>query len=301
MNFRPKKTNPLLLFLPLIGIVAFMALWLLFGAWDYYRTKQIYRGHPRVTVRIVSLAPNLTEIIAALDAGYRLAGRSDSCDYPAGVEAVPSTGEFGNPNIEKILALRPTHVVYTDLQDKTIPDKLRRYNIAVHEIPCAALHDIAPAFRILGELTGHRGEGEALATELETRLSELHAKVVENPPTVFIFLWNDPIVTVGSDSFITDLVRLAGGRNVFDDVPNAYFNVPPEQAVSRNPDMILSLVSEKPGTLAPLLSKNPGWAATRAIRENKVIEGLPLDLVCRPGPRVVEAIEAIHEALGKMK
>jgi iron complex transport system substrate-binding protein len=106
-------------------------------------------------------------------------------------------------------------------------------------------------------------------------------------------------MTVGQNSFITDLVHLAGGRNVFDDVPNAYFNVPPELAVSRNPDLLLSLTDDAPGTLAPLLAKNPGWAATRAIRENRVIEGLPLDIILRPSPRVLEAIGALRDALKK--
>jgi len=238
-------------------------------------------------------------MLAAIDASPLLVGRSDSCDFPADLTRLPSVGEFGNPNLEKILALRPTHVVYTDLQDKSIPETLRRYNIDVREISCSGLHHIAPAFRLLGELTGHRGKADTLATQLETRLAELRANVAENPPAVFLLLWNDPLMTVGGDSFISDLVLLAGGRNVFDDVPNAYFNVPPEQAVSRNPDIILSLVSEKPGTLAPVLAKNPGWAATRALRENRVIEGLPLDIICRPGPRVMEAIEALQEALEK--
>ena len=255
---------------------------------------------PSSPLRILSLAPSLTEILFALDAAPLLVGRTDSCDFPVEASSLPSTGSFGDPGIERILALRPTHVVYVDLRDKTIPDLLRRHNIETHQIPCDRLDDIAPAFRALGEITQTRGKAGALATRLENRLSELRGKPGDLPrPGVFLLMWHDPLMTVGSGSFITDLVQLAGGRNLAAEVPDAYFNVSLEWVVARNPEIILSLVDAEPGVLHARLSENPGWAATRAIRENRVLDGLPLDIICRPGPRIVEAVEAIQKALEK--
>jgi iron complex transport system substrate-binding protein len=252
-------------------------------------------------LRIISPAPHRTETLFAIHAESLLAGRTDSCDFPADAASIPSTGLFGEPNIERILALRPTHVVYTDLLNKNIPDLLRQHNIIAQKIPCDNLDDIAPAIRGLGEITGLGGNAGALATNLETRLAELRDEAGrrEKRPAVFMFMWHEPLMTVGRGSFISDLLVLAGGRNVADDIPDAYFNVSPEWAVARDPEIILSLLDASAGALHKNLSQHPGWSATRAVRENRVVENLPLDIICRPGPRVFEAVEAIRKALGE--
>ena len=256
---------------------------------------------PSSPIRILSLAPSLTEILFALDPAPPLIGRTDSCDFPPEASAIPSTGAFGEPDLERLLALRPTHVVYVDLHNKTLPDLLRRHNIEVLHIPCDQLNDIAPAIRQLGELAKLRGKSDALATTIENSLSELRGKFppLATRPGVFLLMWHDPLMTVGGGSFITDLVHLAGGRNIAADTPNPYFNVSLEWVVTQNPEMILSLVETPPGVLRKRLSENPGWASTRAIRENRVLDTLPLDLICRPGPRILEAVEAIQQALEK--
>jgi len=254
---------------------------------------------PASPPRILSLAPSLTEILFAIDAAPLLAGRTDACDFPPEASAIPSTGAFGEPDFERLIAFRPTHVVYVDLHNKTLPDLLRRRNITVLHIPCDQLDDIAPAIRQLGELTHLRGNSEPLATRIETRLSELRGNPapLATRPGVFLLMWNDPLMTVGGGSFITDLVHLAGGRNIAADTPNPYFNVSLEWVVTRNPDILLSLIEAPPGALRKRLSENPGWAATRAIRENRVLDSLPLDLMCRPGPRILEAVEALQNEL----
>ena len=261
---------------------------------------------PNPQIRIVSLAPNLTESLAVINALPFLVGRTFHCDYPAEALAeIPSTGLFGEPDLERVIALRPTHVVYTDLRDKTIHDTLCRFGINVVQIPCERLDEIAPAIRVLGELTGRAADAGAFATHLETRLAELRAASEKIPdaerPDAFFFLGDSPLYTVGRDSFITDLLYLAGGRNIAADTATAYFPATPEIFISRNPGILIPIYDAPPGTLHKNLSQHPGWAATRAIRENRVIEGLPLDLLTRPGPRVLEAIEALREALERLK
>ena len=252
-------------------------------------------------LRLVSLAPNLTEMLCAMDARPLLVGRTDACDFPPEAAAIPSTGAFGEPDLERLLALRPTHVVYADLLNKSIPGRLRRLNIDVRHIPCERLDDIAPALRALGEIARREAAAETLAARLETRLAELRANAdtlpVEQRPGVFLLMWNDPLMTVGGGSFITDLFHLAGARNLAAETPAPYFNASPEWAVSLNPGILVSFLDAPPGTLQKLLAQSPGWSATRAIRENRVIEDLPLNLLLRPGPRVLDAVEAIRQAL----
>ncbi|MCL1887352.1 MAG: cobalamin-binding protein [Kiritimatiellaeota bacterium] len=253
------------------------------------------------TPRIISLAPNLTEILFAIGAAPLLVGRTDSCDFPPEAATVPSTGPFGEPDLERLLVLRPTHVLYADLLDKTLPETLRRHNIQILHLPCDQLDAITPAIRELGGLTGRRGKADELATTLETRLAELRAAADALPPEqrpgVFFFLWGDPLMTVGCGSFITGLLHLAGARNIADDTPAAYFNASPEAFIARDPSVIISLMDAPAGALHKNLSQHPGWAATRAVRENRIIEDLPLDLINRPGPRVLEAVEAFQKAL----
>ncbi len=251
-------------------------------------------------IRLISLAPSLSEIIAELDATSLLIARTDVCNYPAVITNLPSVGAFGNPDLERLLALRPTHVLYVDLQNKTLPELLRRHNIHVQHIPCDRLDDIAPAIRTIAQLTGHTTDTN-LATRIETRIAELRANAAARSdaqrPGVFFFLWNAPLMSVGRDSFITELLLLAGGRNIADDVSAPYFNASPEWAIARNPDILISLLPSPPGTLRPLLAPNPGWSATRAFQNNRIVENLPLDIICRPGPRVLDAIDALQNAI----
>ncbi len=251
-------------------------------------------------IRIVSLAPSLTEIAAAIGAGHLLAGRTSVCNYPAGaLERVPVVGGFGAPSIEALLAAAPTLVISTDLEDKTLIDRLQALGIAHRHIPCERLDDIAAAIRTLGALTGRAAPADALADTLETAITRQRRDAEGNAgdvPGVYLEIWHDPPMTAGRDTYLNDLITLAGGRNIAGTLARGYFRPAPEWVVQQNPAVIIcAYMSGQPP--ARLLNARPGWNRIDAVQHGRVVHGLDNDIILRPGPRVLEAIEVLRACI----
>lgn len=277
------------------------------------------------TPRIVSLAPNLTEIICAIGAGAALVGRTSACDYPPEIiRSVPVIGGFGAPSLDRLLATRPTLILDVDLEDETMANLIMRTGVRRVRVPCAKLDDIPAAIVTVGCLA-HCAAAQPLAERIRHAVSERrHAIKVgqasgQTTPTVFAEIWGDPLMTVGRNSFVSELIALAGGRNLGDEVTDKdYFPVSSEWVIARNPDIILCLYmsgvddGKPPGdeqrinagtqvtaanpdsTACGRLSGRPGWAQIKAVRDRRVYGGFDNNLILRPGPRVLEGIAALQ-------
>lgn len=243
-------------------------------------------------VRVVSLAPNLTEIIFAVGAGDRLVGRTDVCDWPPPAAAVPVVGSFGRPVLEAVLRQRPTLVLTTDLEDEAALASLGRYGIVHRRIPCNTLDEIAPALREVGRLTDAAAAGRQAGDSLADALDRLRAEAARDGhrPRVFVEIWGDPLMTAGRRSFVAELVRLAGASNLADVVDADYFTVSPEWVISRDPEMIFCLYMSRDTQAVQRVRQRVGWQSVRAVRENAVYDGFPSDLLFRPGPRVLDGV-----------
>ncbi|MBI3987765.1 MAG: cobalamin-binding protein [Lentisphaerae bacterium] len=250
--------------------------------------------------RVVSLAPSLTEIVCAIGAADLLAGRTSACDYPPEIVGkTPVVGGFGKPSMDILLTLNPTLVLDVDLEDENVGRLLDQAGVERHRIRCSTLADIPPAIIEVGRLL-HRDEpAKALADTISARLAELR-KTAEggldprhSVPAVFVEIWGDPVTTAGKGSFLSDLVALAGGRNIGDEVNKDYFTVSPEWIVARDPDIILCLYMSRGGSVRDAVSARTGWSAIKAVKERRVYDDLDNALILRPGPRVVEGIEAL--------
>ncbi len=254
---------------------------------------------PGAVPRVVSLAPSLTEAVFAIGAGGLLVGRSSACDYPPEAARVPVAGDFGRPSFERILALRPTMVLEVDLEDETLARRLEEQGIRRVHVACDRVGDIAPAVRRLGALLGRAGRAEALAASIEGGLAARRAAAAGRAgPSVYAEIWNDPLMTVGASSFISEMVALAGGRNVGDESPREYFRVASEWVVARDPEVVLCLyMAPAGGAAAAGVGRRPGWDAVRAVRNGRVFAGLDNDLLLRPGPRVLEGIGVLERCL----
>jgi iron complex transport system substrate-binding protein len=246
--------------------------------------------------RVVSLAPNITEIVCALGAASQLAGRSSACDYPPDlVGKVPIAGDFGVPSLERLLAVKPDGVLYTDLADMTLDSKLRRIGLHPAKIACSRLEDIPGAITTVGALLHRETEAATLALELKRRIDAARAAIPTGPrPRVLILIWNDPLTAVGRNAFIADLVTLAGGQNLGDEINRDYFQVSREWVLARDPDVILCffMASEKP--VRQVVMQMPGWNNLKAVREQRVYDGFDNNVVVRPGPRVIEGLNQIR-------
>ncbi len=251
--------------------------------------------------RLVSLAPSLTEIVFAIGAGERLVGRTDVCNFPPAARRVAVAGSFGRPSLEAILALRPTMVLTVDLEDERALDPLVAAGIVHRRIVCRRLDDIPGAIRETGELAAAREQARALADGLAAEVARLRAArgaaEAASVPSVFIEIWGDPLMTAGRRSFVSELVALAGGRNLGDELAGDYVTVSPEWVARSDPDVILCLYMASDTRAAERVAARAGWRHLRAVRERRVYDGFDTDVLFRPGPRVLEGVESLRRTL----
>ena len=250
-------------------------------------------------VRIISTAPALTEIVCAVGAAATLVGRTDACDYPPEMlRDIPAVSKFAAPNLEQVIALAPTYLLESFLVDPLKRSTLESFGIHVEHIPCDRMADIPVAIRRIGEITLHRDEAEALAGKIEGELSLRGAEAKEqlrHYRTLLLFDPNTP-VTCGPNTFVSEIVALAGGINVAESLKKEYDNVSLEWIVEQDPELIICFFQSH-GEPAEHFKGRMGWKELRAVREGRVLTPLNLDLVCRPGPRVLEGVREMRRLL----
>jgi ABC-type Fe3+-hydroxamate transport system substrate-binding protein len=236
--------------------------------------------------RIVSLIPATTELLFAIGAGPRVVGRTTWCDYPPEASAVPNLGDGIRPNLEAIVAQHPDLVVlYESAQNGDAARRLRELGIPEVRLSVDRLADVDRIAGILGRLSGTEHGADSLAAAFDTALS--HATAVPDSstrPRVLILVWDQPPMTVGAGSFLSELVDRAGAVNLFSDIGRSSAQVSVEAVVARNPDLVL-VASE--GT--PAFAERPEWQPVRAIRERRFVR-VTSSAFSRPSPRAPDAI-----------
>ena len=246
--------------------------------------------------RIVSLAPNLTEIVYAIGAGDRLVGDTTYCDYPQEAKTVAKVGDTLQPSIERILALRPQLVlVSTASQLDAFIEQLDEHDIAVY---VTDPHDLEGVFRSIisvGDLLNEPVAASDLVKQLRARSETVERAVAGlTPVSVFFQLSGQPLYTAGGSSFVTNLIERAGGRSVTSDVKEAWPRLSDERALASRPEAVIMLSGDSMGAsantkVAPALENSP------AVKNGRVylIDG---DLLTRPGPRLIDGLEQMaHE------
>lgn len=255
---------------------------------DLGRTVKI----PQAIERAVSLAPNLTENIFAVGAGNKLVGVTTYCDYPEEAKQIAKIGDTINPNIETIIALKPQIVfVSTASQMENFTKMLEQRDISVFVTNPNDFQGILRNLKQLGDILGTAPNAEKLIADLQNRVKAVEEKVKNQPKTkVFVQISREPLFTIGKDSFITEIVALAGGESATKDVSTAYPKLSKETALALNPAAII--LSESPDNLA----SNDVFINSDAVK-NKRIFKVNAALMARPGPRIVDAVEQIAKDL----
>jgi iron complex transport system substrate-binding protein len=246
--------------------------------------------------RVISLAPNLTEIVFAVGGGDRLVGRTSYCDYPAEAKAVAAVGDTLHPSLERIIALRPQVVlISTASQLEIFSQQLHNQNIAVF---VTDPHDLDGVFRTIehvGEIVGQKQQAQLVVQKLRERANAVEEAVKGKPPVrVFYQVSGEPLHTIGRDAFITDLLRRAGGISVTADVPGAWPRFSDESALAARPDAIILPTGGSMGaansTVTNALRQSPAVLSGRVYKIND-------DHLARPGPRSLDGFEAMARAL----
>ena len=253
---------------------------------------------PEKIDRIVSLAPNLTEIVYAVGAGDRLVGDTTYCDYPEAAKSVAKVGDTMRPSVERIIALKPQIVlVSTASQLETFTQQLDTQNISVYVTDPQSLNDVFRSIQTLGDLFEEHERATALVEELKHRSDETTfavARIQAKPIRVFYQVSGEPLYTIGRDAYLTDLIRRAGGVSVTADVPEAFPRFSDEAALASKPDAIILPTGGAMGPansdVAPPLKHSPAVINNRVFKIND-------DHLSRPGPRLVDGLEEMARAL----
>lgn len=248
------------------------------------------QSHPESTSkapqRIISLVPSVTELIWSVGAGERLVGVTWNDNYPPPVQKLPKIGDQA-VDLEKVLELKPDLVVLDSNfnQDK---DKLERLGVPVLELRCERLDDIPQAMRTLGRELDCRDSADSAAESFEERLKTIEPLGSAQP--IFIEIWGEPLMTVGSKTLMADIFTHLNLVNCYAD-QEGYFQVDPESMISRRPEIILYPRSADQSTDSRALE-----LCGRVGLEPVLVEVNP-DLLIRPGPRILDGMEALRKNL----
>jgi ABC-type Fe3+-hydroxamate transport system substrate-binding protein len=255
---------------------------------DLGRTVQL----PARVERAVSLAPSLTEMIFAVGAGDRLVGVTTYCNFPKEALAIQKVGDTQTPNIETIIALKPEVVfVSTASQLEAFMKTLEEQNIAVFVTDPKNLADVYRDLARFSSMFGTSQHAALLIEGLIGRVDSVEEELQgEKPVRVFLQISKDPLYTIGKESFMTDLIEMAGGVSVTKDVATAYPTLSKETALALNPDAII--LSDSEDNREP----NDVFKNSSAVKNGRVLR-VNADIISRPGPRLVDAVEQIAREL----
>lgn len=247
-------------------------------------------------LRIVSLAPSVTEMLFALGVGDCIVGVTDRCDYPPEAKEIERVGGFGAPSVERLLALSPDLMIATGLERTDATVILRRSGIRVLWVKTGNFPELFETLLEIGREVNRSQRAAGLVVTMQAELdsiAERHRDIpVEERPRVFVELWNDPITTAGGGSFVDELVTRAGGINVAHELDVAYPTVNPEKVVEWDPDVIVLCYMNAEQSKEALAGRI-GWSDIAAVRSGNLISDISSDLLLRPGPRLIEGAKIL--------
>jgi len=245
-----------------------------------------FNGTPQ---RIVSLAPSITEILFALGLGDKVVGVTDWCDYPPEALDKEKVGSYNTPDIEKIVALNPDLILVAYGTTMDVINNLVGLGLTVFGIKSTDLDDVLNDIRTVGEITDKEVEAQALTSEMAVGIQAVtnQTEELEQRPKVFYIIWNDPLQTAGSGTFIHELIEKGGGVNICGNI-TGYPIISIEEVIARNPEVIIT--SAWPGIYE--WAMNSTELEVTAARQSASVYMCDDDnLVQRPGPRLVKGLE----------
>lgn len=254
--------------------------------------------------RIVSLVPNVTEILFAIGAGPQVIAVSNYDVEPPSVRSLPTVGALLDPDTEKILALRPDLVITYGSQSD-LQSQLRTARIPFFDYRHGGLEHIMVTMRALGEKTGHQKEAKAAARSLESAIGAVKARVAGKPrPRALLVFGREPgslrnIYASAGRGFLHDMLVAAGGDDILSDIDKESAQVSTEMILARQPDVILELNSANQLNDADLKKVVDPWmtlSSVPAVKNRRVVVLLGAGLTV-PGPRVIQGIEKMAQAL----
>ncbi len=263
---------------------------------DSYNREVTIESEP---VRVISIAPSITETIFALGAGEKLVGRTDYCEYPQEVQDIESIGSLMEPNIEKIIDLKPDLVIASTHFKEDVLKKLEEIDIKVVVLYGEeSFEGVYEVIEKVGETLNKRDEATEIVADMKHRVENVQTRVkdLDKPEVYYVVGFGEyGDFTAGGDTFIGQIIEMAGGKNAASDVEGWKYSL--ESLVAKNPDILICSMYDN--TKEALMQTN-GYKDLTAVKEGKLYE-INNDLLELQGPRLVEGLEALAEIIHPTK
>ena len=249
---------------------------------------------PEADGGIIITSPEVAEIVSlvagvgAIDAVVR------QCDWPPALQQLPQVGAFGDVNLQALLERRPTLVFTASPAQDALTEKLLTLGVNARSMPLYSVGDLLEAVRMVGELTGNEARAAHLADSLAAAFSAARADTIYAQR---VYVEVDPgLWTVSGSSLLGEVVRLAGGRNLYEDADWTYAQVDAADVVAANPDVIVAVY---PHVTPQDIAARKGWENVTAIREGRVFTrpSFDADLLVRCGPRLPQGVARLKQLL----
>jgi iron complex transport system substrate-binding protein len=258
--------------------------------------RQVEFPHP--PKRVVSLAPKNTELMFAIGAGEQLVGATTYCNYPPPSRQLPKVGGFSpsSVSLETLIDLQPDMVLSAGDLQRGLIDQIEQLGVPVVALNAESLETLYEEIDLLGRITQRDQEAERCVREMRDRVARVRRRVAAVPMqrrvTVFYRVWEEPLTAAGPDSYLGQLIELAGGKNIMDDASSRYVKLSEEVLLERNPDVIIAPSMGASVVRREELLERSTWREIRAVQRGAV-HVLDGDLVSRCGPRLVDALEVV--------
>ena len=247
--------------------------------------------------RLVSLAPNITEIVYALGLGDELVGDTDNCDFPPQAMSKPHVGTMVNPSLERIVALKPDLALGTpEANRRETADQLERLGIPVYGATASTLEGTLASIEDLGKVLGRAAESSRLVAQMQARIDRIENRIKGQPqPKVLFVVWYRPLITIGPHTFIADVIRAAGGVPIGADLKGEWPRLTLEELLPLDPDVIIFPKTESFSPSLKEFRDLPGWKDLRAVKDGRMF--FVSETIERSGPRLVDALEELADIL----
>ncbi len=250
---------------------------------------------PDTPRRIISLVPSVTEIVFKLRLEKRLVAVTDACTYPKAALKLPHIGSYADPNLEAILLHNPDLVLASaDMNRPALIRRLELLHVPVYVVQSRTVTEVLETISKIGLITGAEKQAKQLTSSIRRRIQKIERLTAGlTPPTTLECVMVQPLTVAGPDTFVDDIIRLAGGKNIVARGPSRYPTWNAEALLSANPQTII--VSTYPGQPDPehFFSQ---WPQLQAVKNHHIIR-IDADWIHRPGPRLILGIEALAKAL----
>ena len=248
--------------------------------------------------RIISLAPNVTEILFGLGLDTEIVGVSTLSDFPEGAKRKARVGSYVSPDFEKIVSLKPDLTVATGVGNtREVVDRLDKLGFPTYVIFPKNVDDILKSIEHLGQVVDRIKEATVIVQGMKKRREQVTARIRDRyRPRVFLLVGEAPIVTVGKGSFADDLIRLAGGENIAGDQKEMYPRLGMEEVLQRAPEVILISSMNPKAEYPKVLQGWSQWKSIPAVKQGR-IHIIDSDVIDRPSPRIIDGLEAMARIL----